>query len=117
MDPADATGDDERRPDTPTEPPDQPEGTTERGGEQRVEKAESRESRESREHTGSAGDVDDDGGGTGEPHEPSVTLHEAARDPAHIQVEPGGETDAERNGSIALESADVQANGEVVGMR
>ncbi|KAF8555493.1 hypothetical protein OG21DRAFT_1521738 [Imleria badia] len=35
-------------------------------------------------------------------------------DPADIQVEPGGKTDAEQNGSVALESADTQANGEAV---
>ena len=35
-DPADATGDDERRPDTPTEPPDKPEGTRRRWGEERA---------------------------------------------------------------------------------
>ncbi|KAF8546130.1 hypothetical protein OG21DRAFT_1528030 [Imleria badia] len=89
--PADATGDDEHRPDAPTELPDQPEGTRERSGEQRVEKAELRELRELRESRGRAGcvgDVDDDGESFGEPHE-------AVRDPTHVQLEPGGEVNAE----------------------
>ncbi|KAF8547286.1 hypothetical protein OG21DRAFT_1490356 [Imleria badia] len=115
--PADATGDDERRPDAPTEPPDQPEGTKEQGGELRVEAAESESRESSRWCTEGAGDVDDDGEGPGEPHERFVTLHEAARDPAHVQVEPGGEAQVERNGSVTLESADAQVDAEVVGMR
>ena len=36
-DPADATGDDERRPDTPTEPPNMPEGTRRQWGDERAE--------------------------------------------------------------------------------
>ena len=36
-DPGDTTGDDERHPDEPTEPPDQPKGARVRGGEERVE--------------------------------------------------------------------------------
>ncbi|KAF8552602.1 hypothetical protein OG21DRAFT_1511242 [Imleria badia] len=100
MDPADATGDDERRTDTPTESPDQPEGTRE-----------SRRSKEGAEATGSS-DEESRGRKFDEPHDETQV---ESTDPAGAQVEPGGETDAKRNGSIALERADAQANGEVVG--
>ncbi|KAF8551499.1 hypothetical protein OG21DRAFT_1486934 [Imleria badia] len=83
-DPADATGDDEHRPDAPTEPPDMPEGM---GGAE----------------------------ATGDDDEQSNEAQVEIRDPADVQVEPGGETAVKRNGSIAHESVDAQANGEVVG--
>ena len=54
-DPADATGDDEQRPDAPTEPPDMPEGMRRRGSQERVETRVSGASR------GSAWGTDDDG--------------------------------------------------------
>lgn len=38
------------------------------------------------------------------------------RDHADVQVEPGGETEAKRNGSVALKSADPGVDREAVGM-
>ena len=64
-DPVDTPGDDERRPDRPTEPPDMAEGTGERGGEWRAtERVEAVVSRMSRGHTLGAG------GSGGEEHRP-----------------------------------------------
>jgi hypothetical protein len=71
-DPVDTTGDDGRRPDKPTEPPD-------------VLKA-------SREVEGGAGDGDDDEHRPEKRDEPSNDLAIEPRDPKDVQVEPGGET-------------------------
>ena len=60
-DPADATGDDERRPDEPTEPPDKPEGAGRQDGEQSIEEVESSEAEVSRESTDGAEATGDDG--------------------------------------------------------
>ena len=116
-DPADATGDDERRPDEPTEPPDKPEGMGWRGSEQRVGEVELRVSRASTEGAEAAGDDGDEERRPVKPNEPPDRPQVESTDPANIQVEPGGETDAERNGSVAHESADAGVDGEVVGMR
>ena len=75
--------------------------------------AETTNQSESRGRTGGAGDVDDDGGGISKPREPSVTLHDATHDPAHVHVDPDGDTHAEPNGSVALKSADAGSNEEV----
>jgi hypothetical protein len=94
-DPADATGDDERRPEVPTEPPDQPKGTRARGSEQRVEEVESRALRGVEKGAEAIGGDDNDKsrwGKLGEPHdEPRVE----STDPTDVQVEPGGETAVE----------------------
>ena len=88
-------------------------GRDDETGHAQVTTAEMTNPTESRGHAGGVGEVHDDGGGPGEPYEPSVTLHEAARDPAHVHVDPGGGTHAERNGSVALERPDAGIDGEV----
>ena len=115
-DPADATGDDERRPDEPTEPPDKPEGMRWRGSEQRVGEVELRVSRASTEGVEAAGDDGDEERRPGKPDEPPDRPQVESTEPADIQVEPGGETDAERKGSATLESADADTDEEAVGM-
>jgi hypothetical protein len=110
-DPADATGDDEHRPDAPTEPPDMPEGTRGRGSWERVETG---VSRASREVEGGPGDDDEEHRSLRSdepPDEPSTET----RDRPAVQVEPGGETEAKRNGSIAHGNADAEVDSEVVG--
>ena len=118
-DPADATGDDERRPDEPTEPPDKPEGAGRRDGEQSVEEVESSEAEVSRESTDGAeatGDDGDDERRPGKPDELPDRPQVGSTEPADVQVEPGGsETATKRNGSVAHESADAGIDGEVVG--
>ena len=116
-DPADATGDDERRPEEPTEPPDKPEGMGWRGSKQRVGEVELRVSRVSTEGAETAGDNGDEELRPGKPEEPPDRPQVESTEPADIQVEPGGGTDAERNGSVAHESADAGVDGGVVGMR
>ena len=59
-DPGDTTGNDERHPDEPTEPPDKPEGMGWRGSEQRVGEVELRVSRVSTEGAETAGDNGDE---------------------------------------------------------
>ena len=118
-DPAEATGDDERHPDEPTEPPDKPEGAGRRDGEQSVEEVESSEVevlRASTEGVEAVGDDGDEERRPGKPEKPPDRPPVESTEPADIQVEPGGETDAERNGSVAHESADAGVDGEVVGM-
>ena len=114
-DPADATGDDERPPDAPTEPPDKPDGMGRREGEQSVEEVEAEVSRASVEGTEAAGDDGDEERRPGKPDEPPDTPQVKSTEPADTQVEPGGETDTERNRSVAHESADAGVDGEVVG--
>jgi hypothetical protein len=113
-DPGDMTGDDERRPDGPTEPPDQPEGTRGRGGEARVETAVLKASRDVEEGPSEDGDEDRR---PGVPDEPlaSDELSTETRDRPAVQVEPGGEAEAERNERATLESADAELDGRVVG--
>ena len=60
-----------------------------------------------------AEDIDDDGRGPGEPYEPPDDPPNAVQDPAHVLVDPGGGTSDDRNGSVALESADTGTDGEV----
>ena len=102
-DPADATGDAERRPDAPTEPPDKPDGTGRREGEQSVEEVEAEVSRASVEGTEVAGDDGDEERRLGKPDEPPDTPQVESSEPADVQVEPGGETATERDGSVARE--------------
>ena len=151
----DATGDDERRPDTPAEPPNMPEGTRGRGsrdGDARVKTEVSRTSRGHAEATGEISDEprrptkpndspdelevarveevetslskasrgvqegpddDDDEGRPGVPDEPSDEPSVESRGPADVQVEPGGETEAERNGCVVHEDTDAAVDGEV----
>jgi hypothetical protein len=104
-DPADATGDDERRPDAPTEPPDMPEGTRGRGSWERVEMG------ASREVEGGPADDGDEGRRPGRFDGPPDRPYDETRDPEGVQVEPGGETEARRNGSAAHEDADAVADG------
>ena len=61
-----------------------------------------------------AGDIADDGRTPGEPHEPSDALYNAACDPTHVHVDPGGSAYTERNGSLAHERADIRVDGEVL---
>ena len=118
-DPADATGDDERRPDEPTEPPDMPEGTGRRDDRQRVDEVGSSEAEVSRELTDGAeatGNDGDDERRPGKPDELPDKPQVEFTDPANVQVEPGSETDAERIGSVVHEHADAGVDGEAVGM-
>ncbi|KAF8549568.1 hypothetical protein OG21DRAFT_1488433 [Imleria badia] len=85
-DPADATGDGERRPDAPTEPPDQPEGRRGRGSELGVEEVEVEVSNRPMNGAEATGEVSDHGRTTGELHKPSVMLHEAAHIPTDMVV-------------------------------
>ena len=119
-DPADSTGDDERHPDEPTEPPDKPEGAGRRDGERSVEEVESRKaevSRESREGVKGTGDVDDDGRGPGKLHEPSDDLPDTARGPAHVHVDPGGGIATDRTERAACENESGAGVDEVEGAR
>ena len=152
-DPEDATGNDERRPDAPTEPPDMPGGTRGRGSREGVETEVSRGPNRAAEATGGNGDetrrpekpdgspnevegarVEEvetsvlqaskdiqDGPGDGDnderrPERPAGPSDEPSverRDPADVQVEPGGATEAERNGSAAHDDADAEVDREV----
>jgi hypothetical protein len=99
-DPADATGDDERRPDAPTEPPDKPEGRKGRRGETRVKTGVSE----------GTGDEGDDGVETRRPEMPGEPRVESEGLP-EVEVEPGGETGVGGVGSAAREDADATADG------
>ena len=133
-DPEDATGDDERCQDAPTEPPDMPEGTRGQGSRKGVEADVSRRSRGQADVEGAKvgavetsvlqtsrsvqegpGDGDDEERWPGVLDEPSDEPSVECQDPAGMQVDPGGETKPERNESAALESADTEANGRVAG--
>ena len=109
-DPGDATGDDERRPDTPTDPPDQSEGTRGRGGEERVESSELRVSRAPNDVQEGLGENIDEECRPRRPGEPP----NEARNPTDVQVEPGGKTgEVKRNGCTAHDDADAEVDGEV----
>jgi hypothetical protein len=114
-DPADATGDDERRPDAPTEPPDMPEGTRGRGSRERVETRVTRVSESSRDVDEDPGEVGGEERRPGVPDEPFDEPNVEPRDLQSVQVEPGGDTEAERNRCATLESADAEIDGRVVG--
>ena len=157
-DPEDATGDDERRPDAPTEPPNMPEGTKGRGsrdGDARVETEVSRTSRGHAEGTGDSSikarrpekpdqlpdevegarvqevemvmskvsrsveeDPGDDGGeGSERPDEPPDEPRGESGGPTDVQVEPGGETKAERIECAAHEDAGAEVDGEAAETR
>ena len=88
----DATGDDERRPDAPTEPPDKPldeevEGARVEGSE--VETGVPESSRDVEESPHMDGDEERR---PGWPDEPPDKPYGIPRDPDRVQVEPGGET-------------------------
>ena len=123
-DPGDATDDDSRHPDEPTEPPDDAESARVRGGEGRVEADVERSSRgradetvgsdsamgartESRNDEGVPGSSKDD------PEDPGGATDR--RDV--VEVEPGGETMGRRSGRVADESADAEVDEEVGGAR
>ena len=106
-DPADAMGNNEHRPDAPTEPPDKPKGMRRRWGEERAEMGVSEMSGVSR---GSAWGTGDDGVETRRVMKPSKAQVES-RDPTGVQVKPGGETNVERNGSAMHEDTDMTVNG------
>ena len=148
-DPADATGDDECRPDAPTEPPDMPEGMRRRGIQEWVETRVSGVLRVGAEGTGDDGiktrwpekpnkpnhkvegarveavetrllevsrdvkespDMDGDKERRpGWPNEPPDKPYGASRNPTEVQVEPGGETIAGRNGDATHECTDSDA--------
>ena len=106
-DPADAMGDDEHRPDAPTEPPNKPEGTRRRWGDERAETGVPELSRGVEESLGVDGNEE---GRPGWPDEPPDKPYGAPHDPDSVQVEPGGETIAGRNRDIAHECADAAAD-------
>ncbi|KAN0093091.1 hypothetical protein V8E55_003875 [Tylopilus felleus] len=76
-------------------------GRDDETGHAQVTTAETTNPTESRGHAGGVSEVHDDGGGP------------AARDPAHVHIDPDGDTHAEQNGSVALERADAGIDGEV----
>jgi hypothetical protein len=63
---------------------------------------------------GAGEDVDEERR-AGRPDEPPDRPYVETREPKDVQVEPGGETEAERNGCATLESADTEIDGRVVG--
>ena len=107
-DPADATGDGERRPDAPTEPPNKPEGTRGQRSQERVETRASRASRGVEEDPGEDGDEQRR---PRRPDEPPGEPRVESGGPTDVKVKPGGKTDVERNGSTAHEDADAAADG------
>ena len=103
-DPADATGNGERRPDAPTEPPNKPEGMRGRRSQERVETRASRASREVEAGPGKDGDEERR---PGEPDGPSDEPEVMSRDPTSVKVEPGGEIEARRSRVVAHDSPGV----------
>ena len=88
-----------------------------RGGKQRVEEVVSSEPRAlsaPKGETEATGADADDERRPDTPNEPSNTLQEAARDPAHIHVDPDGGTDTDQAKCIVCESESGAGN-EVVG--
>ena len=106
-DPGDVTGDDERHPDAPTEPPDLPEGMRRQWRQEQVEMRVSRVLGASR---GSAQGTGDDGIETHRVMKFGEAQVES-RDPTGVQIEPGGEISVERDGSTAHEDADTTVDG------
>ena len=101
------TDDEKRRPDGPTEPPDQHMGTRRRGGESKVE------SKASRGVGECPGEVGDDAKQPGTLEEPPGEAQVETPDPNDVQVEPGGETgEVEPDGNVAHEDADADFNGD-----
>ena len=64
--------------------------------------------------TEAAGNNGDEERQPGRPDELPNRPQVESTEPADVQVEPGGETDAEQKGSIMLESTDTGINGEVI---
>ena len=156
-DPEDTTGDDERRPDAPTELPNIPEGTGGRDGEARVKTAVSEASTESAGGTGKnrdescrpmkpdvphdevegarveevetavskasrsiedpGDDGDDDDKESERPDASPDELRGESGGPTDVQVEPGGETEAERIERAAHKDAGAEVDGEVAETR
>ena len=144
-------GDDKRRPDAPTEPPDIPEGTKGPGSQEWARLRASEVPRGSTEGTGDdgvetcrpakpgsqddevegtrveavetamsealrgieecPGEVSDDENQPRTPKEPSGKPQVKMPDPDDIQVEPGGETGVERDGSAVHNDVDAADNG------
>ena len=100
---ADATGDDKHRSDAPTEPPDMPEGTRRRWGDERAETGVSEVSRGVERGPGDDGD---EGRQPGMSDEPPDQPYGAPRNPDRVQVEP----DVEPGGSAVHEDADARVN-------
>ena len=112
---ADATGEISDEPRRPTKPHDSPDDEVEGA---KVGEVETSVLQASRGVQDSPGDGDDEERRPGVPDEPSDEPIAERRGPAGIQVEPGGETsEAERIGSVALESADAEVDGGVAGSR
>jgi hypothetical protein len=84
---ADTMGNNKHHPDTPTEPPDMPEGAREQGRSDRIKMG---VSRVSREVEGCAGIGNNKECWLGKPDKPSNKPAIEPRDPKDIQVEPGG---------------------------
>jgi hypothetical protein len=99
-DPADATGDDEHRPDAPTEPPDKPKGRKGRRGETRVKTGVSE----------GTGDEGDDGVETRRPEKPGEPRVESEGLP-EVEVEPSGETGVGQDERAAHQDTDAMAGG------
>ena len=110
-DPADVTGDDEHRPDAPTEPPNKPKGTRGRRSQERVETRALRALREVEEDLGKDSDEQRR---PQRPDKPPGEPRVESGGPIDVQVEPGGKTDVKRNGSAAHKDADAVADGRAV---
>jgi hypothetical protein len=107
-DPADATGDDERRPDAPTEPPNKPEGMRGQGSRERAETGVFEAARGGERGPGEDGDEECR---PGRPDEPPDKPEVEPRGPTGVEVEPGGKTDVEQDERAAHEDADAMADG------
>ena len=123
------TDDDARHPDEPTEPPDDAESARVRDGEEWVE-VDPGGGKTDVERDGSVAHEDADAdidrevgewrrdaqveGENGGTRRDVSTEARVSRD---VQVKPGGEVDAERNGSAAHEDVDAMVDDEVEGMR
>ena len=117
-DPGDMTGDDKHHPDTPTEPPNMPEGMRGRGSWEWVKTRVSRTLRGAKEGMGSDGD---DERQPGMANEPSGRLYNEPQDYTDIQVDPGECTAHQSAGAVVDREVigthqDMQVEGESVTM-
>ena len=115
----DATDDDARHPDEPTEPPDDAESARVRGGEERIEERVSRmltgranETAESGGATGARTESDSDEGVPGSAEDDPEDQGGATDRRKVVEVEPGSETKARRSGSVAHEDVDADLDRE-----
>ena len=114
-DPEDATGDDERRPDAPTEPPNMPEGMRGRGSRDGNARVETEVSRTSRGHAEATGEISDEPRRPTKPNdspdelevarveEVETSLSKASRG---VQEGPGDGDDEERRPGVPDEPPD-----------